>query len=1003
MKIVKPSDMRFIAVPPPKEKSKVAITSAKEYGEADDAIKEAINLLGGIKDFVKPGDTVMIKPNLIWLSKPEECETTHPAVVESIVRICKDAGAKEVQVGENTGWHGDPEMSFPITGIGPAAKRAGATICNWEIEEYVDLKVPKPRYFGVVKVAKSLAEADVIINVPKLKTNLVTTATLGVKSWVGALHNSVRTFFHQNRVQNAFACVDVVKALGNRLKLNIIDGIEGMEGSGPHAGLVCNPGVIVASSDTAAFDAVCCAVIGFDPLELPGTQALMKDGWGTGDLREIEILGRSIEEVKYPYKRPVQAFVNRYPNVQEFIGGVCDGGCIWTAVSMPPYIDPNKRYAVISGARVMIGEDLANFDEVWLCGTCACRASHQFPGFRDKLARAKKVYKLDSCPGYDYMLHYHQKPGVEDEVFSCTNLLLADMVCYWTVPHVTDGEKYKSCMERKERNQSLEDMIQYLEKYYGKETLGKCTWTDWLPAPRSMYGNTDQEFPGFFPERKCWITNEGRVIYSDGVPDISGTYSCRAESICPAHMSIQEVNHHIAKGEYLEAMKLVRKTNPLPAICGRVCGHPCEDACGRDDVEQAISIRELKRFITDYEKKIGARALPEKKPTNGKKVAIVGSGPAGLSAAYYLALEGCEVTMLEAGSIAGGMLTNAIPQYRLPRDIVQYEIGLIESLGVKIQLNTVIGKSLTLEELKSQGYQAVFVATGAQKALTLSVPGSEVQGIWTGIDYLANIDSNGAKGPDLKGKGVVVIGGGNVATDVARTAIRKGAKEVKLVCLESPAEMPAWEWEVEEAMEEGVKIHHRIGVKEMITKNGNVVGIELKDVERVFDEQNQFNPTYFEDRISQMDCDVVIEAIGSTPDLSVFDSVPVKSTDKNTIAVDPLTLQTSVPWIFAGGDMVTGPATVTEAIEHGEKAAESIIRFLNGEDLAKDRFQAIEPKSKWARTQPRVLPNIIPPVERVKDFSEISKGLDEEAAKAEARRCLNSPICEECFQCPTRE
>ncbi|MBM3298836.1 MAG: DUF362 domain-containing protein, partial [Deltaproteobacteria bacterium] len=254
----KPSERRLIEAPPPKEKSKVAIVTAKTYDEAERAVREALDMLGGAKNFVKQTDVVLIKPNMIAATKPEEAEVTHPAMVEAVVRVFKETGAT-VKVGEQTGWHGDPEVTFLVTGMREAALRGGAdAICNWDREDYLDVKVPNPRCFGVVKLPRSLVEADVIINLPKMKTNLVQVVTLGIKSWVGALHNSQRTFVHKNQLDNGWATVDVAKALGKRLKLNILDGIEGMEGSGPHAGLVTRPGIVVASPDVVALKAVAC-------------------------------------------------------------------------------------------------------------------------------------------------------------------------------------------------------------------------------------------------------------------------------------------------------------------------------------------------------------------------------------------------------------------------------------------------------------------------------------------------------------------------------------------------------------------------------------------------------------------------------------------------------------------------------------------------------------------------------------------------------------------------
>ncbi len=490
----KESERRLVEAPQPTVKSNVAITKANDYSAAEAAVREVVHLLGGAKSFVKSSDVVIIKPNMIAATKPEEAEVTHPAMIEAVVRVFKETGAT-VQVGEQTGWHGDPEVTFKVTGMRDAAMRGGADrVCNWDEEDYVDVSVPNPRCFSVVKIPRSLAEADVIINLPKMKTNLVQVVTLGIKSWIGAFHNSQRTFIHKNQLDNGWATVDLVKALGPRLKLNILDGIEGMEGSGPHAGLVTRPGIVLASPDVVAFNAVTCSIMGFHPLEVPATQAAMKDGVGTGDLREINVLGKTIEEVRHPFQRPVAQVVNRYTNVMEFVGGACPG-CQWTLNNVPPYIDHNKRYAVVVGARAMIPQDLGDFDEVWLSGMCASSPSHQLPGFEQKLKKAKKVQRLNYCPGYNYMIHYWQDPSVKDEVFSAPDLLLADMVAFWTVPDVTNEAKLEAALARREGKMNLGEFMKGATEYYGEQTIQSMKPLNWGIHPLAAYSNVDKEWP----------------------------------------------------------------------------------------------------------------------------------------------------------------------------------------------------------------------------------------------------------------------------------------------------------------------------------------------------------------------------------------------------------------------------------------------------------------------------------------------------------------------------
>lgn len=473
---------KFLERPPLQQKSKVAIARGEDYGEAEKAVRRVVDLLGGIGKICKRGDKVMIKPNMIYASKPEDAETTHPAVVKAMVALCKEAGAS-VKLGEQTGWHCDPELSFTVTGLKDAALTAGADeVVNWDTDEYVTVNVPNPRSFARVMLPKSLMDADVIIHIPKMKTNAVQVATLGIKGWIGALHNSMRTFIHKNALDNGFSTTDVVKALGSKLKLTLIDGIEGMEGSGPHAGLVCHPKVIIASQDVVACNAVTCKVMGFHPLEIPATQVAMKDGVGTADLDEIEVVGERIEDVIYPFKRAVNQYVSHYLNVREFVGGACQG-CFWTFPSLPPHVDPKKKYALVAGARALIGDDLSSYDEVHLIGICACAPSHQLPGFKERVARAKKIVTHPYCPGYNTAVHHHEKTEAKGDVFEVPDLLLGDMCALWAVPDVTNQDKMEDALARKENRQSLEDVRRTAEQYYGPELLESSQPALWPMTP----------------------------------------------------------------------------------------------------------------------------------------------------------------------------------------------------------------------------------------------------------------------------------------------------------------------------------------------------------------------------------------------------------------------------------------------------------------------------------------------------------------------------------------
>lgn len=461
---------------------------------------------------------------------------------------------------------------------------------------------------------------------------------------------------------------------------------------------------------------------------------------------------------------------------------------------------------------------------------------------------------------------------------------------------------------------------------------------------------------------------------------------------CPVHLDIPGYVALIAKGKHKEALDLVRQKMPLPAVMGRICNHPCESECRRQEVDEPIAIAALRRFVSDCAADSPPSPIPR---TKEERVAIVGSGPAGLAAAYDLVRKGYGVTIFEALPVAGGMLAVGIPEYRLPKDVLQREIDYIKGLGVEIKLNTPIGDGLTLDQLARQGYAATFIAVGAHKGSKLPIPGTELEGTLVGTSFLQDVNM----GKDVKlGRRVLVLGGGNVAFDCARNALRLGASEVHLACPESRENMSADSYEIEGGEEEGIIISPSRTFSKILGQDGHVSGVEYVDVERAeFDEAGQLHIKVVKGSEHTLEADTVILAIGQAPDLSLLSGAKdIEITKRGTIAVDPETLETTRPGVFAGGEATSEPGRAIDAIAAGQRAAIFIERYLRGEvvrgELPARAIKAADIKIeipadiKKAKCQP--MPTL-PVAERALNFGEVALGLTEGMATAEAERCLN--------------
>jgi len=495
----------------------------------------------------------------------------------------------------------------------------------------------------------------------------------------------------------------------------------------------------------------------------------------------------------------------------------------------------------------------------------------------------------------------------------------------------------------------------------------------------------------------------GAISLDTSVEDKGEFSPCRFA--CPAGVDMRRYLYLLKMGKVDEAYNVLREYLPLPAITGRVCPHFCEAECARNDVDEAVNINSLERFVADYWLREKAKPVPRKYTD---KIAIIGSGPAGLSCAYFLSRMGYPVTVFEAMPVLGGMLRTGIPEYRLPKKILDEQINYIRDMGVKFKIGVSIGEDITFENLK-RDYRAIFFATGNQLSRRIELEGDGLDGVLWGLDFLREVNlKNKIKVKDK----VVVIGGGNVAMDVALTSLRLGAKEVQLACLESGDEIPAYKEEIQQAIEEGVRIKEGWGPQKILGNGKKVTGIELVRCTRVFDEKGKFNPSFDKKTTKTLKADMIILAIGQSPDYSLAPK-GMKITEKGTVQVEPITLETSLPGIFAGGDIVDGVPSVVKAIADGNISSISIDRYLRGKNLKKGR----DSKPKKVEKPPK---EGIPKIIRIQtprmvvnkiagNFKEVKIGFNEDTAKQEVERCVTCgsrsiiTYVEECRLCKSCE
>ena len=657
--------------------------------------------------------------------------------------------------------------------------------------------------------------------------------------------------------------------------------------------------------------------------------------------------------------------------------------------------------------RRMVGEGTADLEGEWCISLGKLASNLVRAGKHREITRAEaeKIIKEAEDKGY-----VHQLSNVDGKDYSCFicncpwDTCMALKTSWYTSSPNLSSSNYRAKVDPK-KCVACGGCVEVCPQNAVKLGEKLCTKKHIRIKPQEIPANHL-----FFFGDKVWKGNDFLTDRANVYTE-TGTAPCKVA--CPAHIAVQGYLELAKEGRYEEALALIKKENPFPAVCGSVCHKYCEHVCTRGKIDAPVSIDEVKKFLALRDMDSSTRYIPKKYYNYGHKIAIIGAGPAGLTAAYYLAILGHSVTVFDKNKLPGGMMRYGMPAFRLEKNLVDSEIEVIKALGVEIKCGVEVGKDITLDDLRKEGYKGFYLAIGCQGGRSLGVNGEDSKGVISGVDFLHAYNESGYP---LSGN-VVVVGGGNVAMDVARAALRSGGK-VSMYCLESREEMPASKEEIEDALKEGIEIHNGWGPKEIKSSDGKTTGIVFKKCLSVKDSNGKFNPIYDENQTEEASCDYVLTAIGQSVVLGdLIKDSKVETRRGNYLVGDSWTYQSKEPDVFVGGDCYSGPKFAIDAISAGKEAADSLHRYVHeGHSLTlgrvkRDNFVAID-KDNLAEFDtydhtPRQYANL--DKEKLNTVHDPRIVFSEEQVKAEASRCLScgraivdQGICIGCGLCTTR-